>query len=275
MRPPCLDGVIVSDGYLYWGPWICACNLSLYGHICLGPAGNFDFDRKADEKTQLQVGTGDLSKVKEAPKGLTFAASPDGVVRALDADKKTVWKAYTGGEINFPPVVWLNRVFAGSNDGRVYALEAATGRLLWQFQAAPQVRRIHAYGKLISTWPVAGGVVVDDGVVYAAAGICHYDGTHVYALDAVTGKIKWHNGSSGVLNPTAKNGVSLQGPLSIAGTGADKVLKFDGGNAVGQATFDLATGKCLTEAPKGPVAKSRSTFYLRDFLKESDLKNPR
>ena len=39
MRPPCQDGVIISDGLLFWGPWMCGCQLSLYGHICLGPAG--------------------------------------------------------------------------------------------------------------------------------------------------------------------------------------------------------------------------------------------
>ncbi len=39
MRPPCQDGVIISDGLLFWGPWMCGCQLSLYGHVCLGPAG--------------------------------------------------------------------------------------------------------------------------------------------------------------------------------------------------------------------------------------------
>ena len=33
MRPPCQDGVIISDGLLFWGPWMCGCQLSLYGHV--------------------------------------------------------------------------------------------------------------------------------------------------------------------------------------------------------------------------------------------------
>ena len=37
---------------------------------------------------------------------------------------------------------------------------------------------------LISAWPVAGGVVVDMGPL--AAGLTHYDGTYIVALDAVT-----------------------------------------------------------------------------------------
>ena len=98
-----------------------------------------------------------------------------------------------------------------------------------------------AYGKLISTWPVAGGVVVHDGVVYAAAGIAHYDGTHVVALDAVTGEVRWYNDSSGRLSAKVGNGISLQGRLSVRGG----ELCFDGGNVYGTARFDLQTGKCL------------------------------
>ncbi len=37
MRPPCQDGVLVSNGHLYWGPWMCGCALSLYGNIGLSP----------------------------------------------------------------------------------------------------------------------------------------------------------------------------------------------------------------------------------------------
>jgi outer membrane protein assembly factor BamB len=180
MRPACHDGVIVSDGHLYWGPWICACQLSLFGHIGLGPAGDFDFEADPNEKQRLTVVVDDPTKVATLAGGDApdkFSGSDDGVVRAMRGDK-VIWQAHTGGSINFPPVQSGDRLFVGSNDGRVYAFEAATGRLLWRFQAAPEIRRIPVYGQLMSTWPVAGGVAVKDGVVYAAAGIAHYDGTH-------------------------------------------------------------------------------------------------
>ncbi|MHC4406005.1 MAG: outer membrane protein assembly factor BamB family protein, partial [Planctomycetota bacterium] len=35
MRPPCYEGVIASEGFLYWGAWKCRCQISLYGHVCL------------------------------------------------------------------------------------------------------------------------------------------------------------------------------------------------------------------------------------------------
>ncbi|NUQ66493.1 MAG: PQQ-binding-like beta-propeller repeat protein, partial [Pirellulales bacterium] len=63
MRPPCQDGVIISDGFLYWGPWMCGCQLSLYGHICLGPAGDFNF-RHEPAESRLTRAAEDPAAVK-------------------------------------------------------------------------------------------------------------------------------------------------------------------------------------------------------------------
>jgi len=190
--------------------------------------------------------------------GVVFVGDDNGVVRALDASDGTLkWKGYTGGAIFFPPAVWESRVFVGSADGHVYAFEAATGRPLWKFRAAPVDRWIPVYGKLSSTWPVAGGVVVDKGIVYAAAGIAHYDGTHVYALDAVTGEVKWYNDSSGSLSPKANNGVSLQGSLFLRGD----QLCFAGGNVCALASYDLGTGKCTSAVSERVGSSFRTVFY--------------
>ena len=48
------------------------------------------------------------------------------------------------------------------------------------FRAAPAQRLIPVFGRLSSNWPVAGGVVAKDGVVYAAAGITDYDDTTLF-----------------------------------------------------------------------------------------------
>ena len=264
MRPPCQDGVIVSDGLLYWGPWMCGCQLSLYGHVCLGPAGRFNFHPPAAASRLAAAGDpsavasrfrgypGDWPTYLHDSRGAASARSAcrsrwrgDGSIRcrarsappprsspadwclwATTAARFARWmprtarsagRRYTGGAIFFPPAIWQGRLYAGSADGRVYAYEAATGRLLWSFRAAPADRWIPVYGRLMSTWPVAGGVVAEEGVVYAAAGIAHYDGTYVYALDAVTGRVKWCNDTSGNLSEKVDCGVSLQGPLSLAG----------------------------------------------------------
>jgi outer membrane protein assembly factor BamB len=312
MRPPCQDGVIISDGHLYWGPWMCGCSLSLYGHICLGPAGDFDFKAPADA-SRLETGgasgaggatpaafalrAGDWpayrgdnrrsdSSAAPAPRtarqrwvwtpptprmatapiaagGLVFIGDRAGAIRAIDAATgQERWKAYAGGALFLPPAIEDGRLFAGAADGRVVALEAASGRRLWSFRVAPIERRIPVYGVLISTWPAAGGVAVEDGVVYAAAGIAHYDGTHVAALDAATGTPRWYNHSSGTLSEKVLSGISLQGELSIAGG----ELRFPGGNVYPVARYDLKTGACLNaasvhEQPTSRVPTAHYAYY--------------
>lgn len=197
---------------------------------------------------------------------LVFVGDDRGVLRALDALSGQVkWEAYAAGAIFLSPAVWEGRVYVGSADGRVYAFEAVTGRRLWSFRAAPADRWIPVYGKLHSTWPVAGGVVVDDGVLYAAAGIANYDGTHVYALDAITGKLKWHNDSSGTLSE-AGEGVSLQGALSLR----DGMLCFPGGTMCRTASYDLKTGACRSKVAASPLTVF-DAYYAQHGASYTDL----
>jgi len=185
-----------------------------------------------------------LATVPVAVGPLVFISGPDGIVRALDAASGVLrWKAYTGGPVRFPPTIWKGRALIGSGDGWVYAFEAQTGRLLWRFRTAPAERKIPVYGALVSTWPAASGVIVEDGIAYVAAGIANYDGTYVYALDAATGRIKWQNNSSGHLNAQARCGVGVQGHLLLL----DGRLYLAGGNAVSPAIYDTKDGKCLND----------------------------
>jgi len=185
--------------------------------------------------------------------GLVFISGPDGVVRALDAATgKVRWKAYTSGAVRIPPTIWNGRALVGSGDGWVYAFEAQTGRLLWRFRAAPVERRIPVYGSLLSTWPAASGVLVEDGIAYVAAGIVNYDGTYVYALDAATGKIKWQNNTSGHLDVAARTGVSVQGHQLLH----DGKLYLASGTSLSPAIYDISDGKCLND-PK-PLANCAS-----------------
>ncbi|MFC1606509.1 PQQ-binding-like beta-propeller repeat protein [Candidatus Latescibacterota bacterium] len=178
--------------------------------------------------------------------GLIFIGGDDCAVRALDAHDGSVrWSYLTAGTIMRAPTVWNGRVFVGSGDGFIYCLDASDGTLLWRFRAAPVERRIMIYGSLCSTWPVNSGILVQDGVVYAAAGIIDFDGTCIYALDAESGKLIWHNSESGHLDARSRKGVSAQGMMTIA----DGRLWMAGGNVVSPASFDLATGKCLNEPP--------------------------
>ena len=76
------------------------------------------------------------------------------------------------------------------------------------------------YGVLLSTWPAASGVLVEDGTAYFAAGITSYDGTHVYALDAETGKPLWDFQSGGAVRTN---------PMSFAVDGKQRIVSTGGG----------------------------------------------
>jgi len=179
--------------------------------------------------------------------GLVFLAGSDGIVRALDAaGGQPRWTAYVGGPVKYPPTVAGNAAYVGSGDGRMYCLDAGDGRLRWRFRAAPAERRIPVYGKLVSTWPVNSGVLVEQGVAYFAAGMTDFDGTHVYALDAEGGKIRWQNNTCGHLDTFGRRGVACQGELLLA----DGRLYLAGGNAASPGVFELDTGRCLTEPPR-------------------------
>ena len=306
MRPPCQDGVLVSNGHLYWGPWMCGCQLSLYGNIGLRPVGDETIqrddndaiereslvaysdvnvstrlavkatdwvayrggnDRTDQTETSLpasvshswtaDIVNGDLPTAPVAAGDHVFVADRAGVIRAFDADGHETWKAYANGPVYYPPAIAHDRLFVGSADGRVYAFEALSGRLLWTYRVAPQDRRIPVFGKLVSRWPVAGGVVVQNGVVYAAAGITHYDGTYIVALDATTGKLKARNDGSGILSKAVNSGISMQGELMIV----NNELQFLGGGVYETARYDLKTLKCRNEARHQVTSDYRTAFY--------------
>src|SRR5581483_2073283 len=74
-----------------------------------------------------------------------------------------LWTFFTGGPIRLAPTLFRSpgiavpgslRVVFGADDGRVYCLNAETGELLWQRQAAPRDEWILARGEMISKWPV-------------------------------------------------------------------------------------------------------------------------
>jgi hypothetical protein len=191
---------------------------------------------------------------------MVFYGGSDGIVRAFDAATGLMkWTAYTGGKIYYPPTIWKGRAFVGSGDGWVYSFEARTGRLLWRFRAAPVERKIPVYDSLISTWPVASGVLVEDGVAYVAAGILNFDGTHVYALDAVTGEIKWQNNTSGHLIPEARTGVSVQGHMLLH----KDALYLPGGTSISPAIYSIKDGKILNTKDDIEKMRSCASFFAR------------
>ena len=54
------------------------------------------------------------------------------------ADGKSAWSFATRGRVDSCPVVVGSRVFVGSADGRLYALDLKTGESVWTYEAGGQ-----------------------------------------------------------------------------------------------------------------------------------------
>ena len=120
-----------------------------------------------------------------------FIGSLNGTMYALDADQDAgggaptiLWSRDVGAPIRDTAAVYNGRVYFGAYDGRVHALDVATGNPAWSFQTGGGI---------------AAAPVVDNGVVYIGS----TDGIF-YALDAATGTLRWtYNAGAPILTSAA------------------------------------------------------------------------
>ncbi|MFC1462849.1 PQQ-binding-like beta-propeller repeat protein, partial [Verrucomicrobiota bacterium] len=140
----------------------------------------------------------DAFQVVAAGDAVFFGSSSDTKVYALDAKTGTIlWEFYTEGPVRLAPTLWEEKLYVGSDDGCVYCLNADDGSLVWRFRAAPGPDKVLGNGRMISLWPVRTGITVDQGIAYCGAGIFPGEGLRLYALDARKGTVLWRNDSYG------------------------------------------------------------------------------
>jgi outer membrane protein assembly factor BamB len=157
--------------------------------------------------------------VKASPtlaNGLLYFGDYSGHVQAIrEADGRRVWITGSGGLLGnggtfySTAAVIFGRVFLGSTDGRVYAFDAANGKLAWAHQTGSYVYSSPA----VTDAPRLGPTVY----------IGSYDGT-LYALSAFSGAVRWkyHPGGRISGSPT------ILGPdLYFADLGLHKTFALD------------------------------------------------
>jgi outer membrane protein assembly factor BamB len=111
-------------------------------------------------------------------------------VAALDARSgRTIWR-FRAGTVETPPLLVDGRVYFGSWDHRVYAVDARTGHLDWSFTTGDKVK---------------GGVAFAGRTIFAGS----YDG-RLYALGANSGRLRWVAGGGALgglyATPSVANG---------------------------------------------------------------------
>jgi outer membrane protein assembly factor BamB len=118
--------------------------------------------------------------------GKVYFGSSDERVYALDAKTgKPAWVYKTGGMVHSSPALAGNSVVVGSWDGALYALDAASGELRWRFQTRTEQKDSIMLG-------IQASPSVDGDTVYTGS----RDGCF-YALDAASGQLKWRYDAQG------------------------------------------------------------------------------
>ncbi len=116
--------------------------------------------------------------------GLVYVGDWRGRVYALDADTGRVrWTFQGKGRIKGGIAKSGNRLFVGTYDGYLYALRASTGKVIWRTRSQD---RLGGRGQFYSTPAVAYGRVY----------IGSTDGK-VYSYGAASGKLRWSQGTGG------------------------------------------------------------------------------
>ena len=151
--------------------------------------------------------------------GRVYIGTGDHRVVALEARTgEIVWEHETTGPVDWPVAVAGGMVFVGLRDARVLALDVDTGDVRWEYR---------------TSGPIHGSPAVDHGELYIGS-----DDFGIYALDAMTGEERWvyRTGGRVTSSPAANEDV-------VAVTSEDKYLYvLDRTTGRPRLDFQLTTG---------------------------------
>ena len=130
-------------------------------------------------KWQVDVGGSSLRGKLTSPtvaEGKVFVAPVDEHrLCAMDADSgRLIWEFTAGARVDSPPTLHKGRAIFGCRDGYVYCLRASDGALDWRLRVARAERLITAQGQLESASPVPGSILIQDGLAYTTVGRSSY-----------------------------------------------------------------------------------------------------
>jgi hypothetical protein len=176
--------------------------------------------------------------VKSSPAiagGRVFVGSDDRNLYALNlADGKKIWSFSTGGAIESSPLVLGGTVFVGSSDAGLYALDARAGRRVWKYETGDKI--LGAPNWFVSASGKATNILVGS-----------YD-FKLHCVDAASGRSNWVYETSNYINgaPAVADGQAVFG-------GCDAVLHV----------ISLADGKQVREVDAGAYVAGSVALAFR------------
>jgi outer membrane protein assembly factor BamB len=166
--------------------------------------------------------------------GAVYVGDDNGNIYAIDAATgKLRWRLHTGNSVVSRPAVAGGTVYVGSEDNYVYAIDAATHAIRWHYN---------------TTQSVDSGPAVTGGVVYVGN-----DNNEVFALSAATGAMLWNQpnfGDNVITNPVVSGGTVY--------VGSDDHSVYALNTVNGDIRWSRATGGQVNSSP----ALSGGTIYV-------------
>lgn len=165
--------------------------------------------------------------------GVVVVGTRDGMLRALDGRGELVWEFQAHGPFDAPPRIVGDTVYAGCDDGHVYALELLSGRQKWSYDTQEEV----------GTVPV----VTDDALFVATLQ------DTVFALDRKTGAWRWHH------RRESGTGFTIRGAAGVAVSGDTVYAAYSDGWVAALAAKDGTARWERRIAPPGQFVDVDST----------------
>lgn len=179
---------------------------------------------------------GDVISSPTIAGGVVYIGSGDGRLYALDlATGDRKWMYDAGSAVSSSPAVGGGLVFAAARDGSIFAVDAATGARRWRLTTGPDLPL--PWGHESGDHFISSPVYVD-GTVIVGAG----DGG-VYALDAATGHRKWRAETEG----RVRSSPAVAGALVYFGDAAGRIHAVD--RATGDERWMFRTGASVFSSP--------------------------
>jgi outer membrane protein assembly factor BamB len=140
-----------------------------------------------------------LTMATLAPAWTQFRIGPDNNA-VVTGDLETTWRLETGGQISASPTVIDGTLYVGNNNGSLYAIDVATGRVLWN---------VHVTNPLMSAPLVYGdAVIVGEGDPTSRTSspsepvMVGQGPSALIAFDRSSGQMRWQLALSGSAMPT-------------------------------------------------------------------------